>query len=147
MVIHSFFNYILSAKPNAAYVALRKFYGTFILIPYDEFREFTNSENEVCRLIQAHFVAMQLIMTPISKAEWAGKAKTVASTHPQSGRWIAPLHAGIPPHMREYYEWTLWVEKEVYERGEHGQCSKLLTGEALGLRDDGMRSDTPKPGE
>jgi hypothetical protein len=117
-------------------------------MPYDEFREFTNPENEVCRLIQTHFVAMQLIMTPISKVEWAGKAsKTVASTHPQSGKWIAPLHASIPPDMREYYEWTLWVEREVYGGGNHVQCSKLLTGEAMGLRDDGMRSDTRKPGE
>jgi hypothetical protein len=105
-------------------------------MPYDEFREFTNPENEICQLIQAHFVAMQLIMTPISKVEWAGKAaETPASTHGQTGRWIAPLHASIPPHMREYYKWTLWVEKEVYEGGPGGGpgCSKLITGEALGL--------------
>jgi hypothetical protein len=51
-------------------------------------------------------------MTPISKVEW-GKRKTPLDlkTDRRSGRWLDTLYKTIPPHMLEYYEWTLWVEK------------------------------------
>jgi hypothetical protein len=85
----------------------------FMMMPHDEFREFIDPNNDVCQLLQAHFVAMQLVMTPISKVEWGKRTSPPEmKTFGKSGRWLDTLHTGIPPHMREYYEWTLWVERE-----------------------------------
>jgi len=99
-------------------MGLGKVYQLFMMMPYEDFREFTDPKNEVCKLLQAHFVAMQLIMTPISKVEW-GNRQPPPDQRPsgRSGRWLETLHKDIPPHMLEYYEWTLWVEKANYEGG------------------------------
>lgn len=84
---------------------------------YDEFREFTNPANEVCQLLQAHFVAMQLIMTPITRAEWKDRESYKSDEGDgTTGRWLRTLHSTIPVHMLKYYEWTLWVDDEV-QRG------------------------------
>ena len=96
----------------SAYIGLGKVYQLFMMMPHEEFREFTDPKNEVCQLLQAHFVAMQLIMTPISKVEWGKRKKSrEMQTDGRTGRWLDTLHKAIPPHMREYYEWTLWVEE------------------------------------
>jgi hypothetical protein len=88
-------------------------YQMFMMMPHDEFREFIDPNNDVCQLLQAHFVAMQLVMTPISKVEWGKRTSpNEMKTFGKSGRWLETLHKGIPRHMREYYEWTLWVERE-----------------------------------
>lgn len=82
-------------------------------MPYDQFREFIDPQNEVCRLLQAHFIALQLIMTPITKVEWAGRENTSESGNGTTGRWLIGAHSRIPAHMEEYYEWTRWVQQEV----------------------------------
>ena len=105
-------------------MSLRKMYELFAYtMPHDQFKEFTNPRNEVCKLLQAHFVAMQLIMTPITKAEWASRENTRSEGHPgTTGRWLVALHSNIPPHMLQYYEWTMSVEREVYRGGcVHGK--------------------------
>ena len=86
-----------------------------MMMPNDDFRHLMNPVNDVGRLLQAHFAAMQLIMSPITKSEWAGRTSaTSGGANGKSGRWLETLHKNIPAHMLKYYEWTLWVEKEVY---------------------------------
>jgi hypothetical protein len=112
-----------------AYAELRRFYGYFMMMPYDNFKEFCDPANEVSLLLQAHFVAMQLIMTPISKNEWVGsnRKEAATSTDPTStdgktGRWLVNIHSSIPIHMLEYYSWTLLVEEEIYNKGNFSYC-------------------------
>jgi len=92
-------------------MGLRKVYELFIMMPYDEFRELTDPNNDVCKVLQAHFVAMQLIMTPITRVEWGKSKRNEPHAEGNSGRWLEALHRNIPPHMLEYYEWTLAIEK------------------------------------
>lgn len=108
---------------------LSKVYELFSYrMPYEEFREFTDPNNAVCQLLQAHFVSMQLIMTPITRSEWEGrKSATADNEDGKTGHWLKAIHKGIPRGMEPYYEWTLWVEKEVYERG------RLMNGDYGGL--------------
>jgi hypothetical protein len=94
---------------------LRKIYELFSYrMPYPEFREFTNLENKVCQLLQAHFVSMQLVMTPITKYEWDGRRNATAGNKDRkTGHWLKAIHATIPKGMECYYQWTLWVESEL----------------------------------
>ena len=100
---------------------LRKIYQQFsYTMSHDEFAEFTNPANDVGKLLQAHFVAMQLIMTPISKVEYVGRPSRAQSPEPSrvnndgtTVRWLKALHRNIPPHMLKYYEWPLFIENEV----------------------------------
>jgi hypothetical protein len=84
-------------------------------MPQDGFREFTDPRNEVCRLLQAHFVALQLIMAPITKHELDGRENNTETGNGFTGCWLTGLHSNIPDSMLQYYEWTMWVELEVYQ--------------------------------
>ncbi|KAF8855516.1 hypothetical protein BDZ45DRAFT_502767 [Acephala macrosclerotiorum] len=109
----------LITSSREAYMQQRKVYSLFSCeMQQEEFREFVNPENEVCQLLQAHFVALQLIMTPISKGEWKDREAAVSGDGDgTTGRWLQTLHSRIPVHLLEYYEWTLWVDAEV-QRGK-----------------------------
>lgn len=119
----------LVTSSRDAYMELRKVYELFsYLMPYDEFREFTDPNNAVCQLLQAHFVSMQLIMTPITRNEWEGRKNSTADNEDgKTGHWLKAIHKSIPKGMEPYYEWTLWVEREVYERG------RLMNGDYGGV--------------
>lgn len=83
-----------------------------MMMPHDKFREFTDPHNQVCQLLQAHFMALQLIMKPITNVELEEKQRHMplsADSTPE--RWLGTLHKQVPTHMLQYYEWTLWVEK------------------------------------
>jgi len=101
-------------------MGLRKVYELFsYTMPYSEFREFTDPNNKVCQLLQAHFVAMQLIMTPITRSEWEGRRNATSGEEDgKSGHWLKTIHRNIPADMKTYYEWTLWIDREVYQRGK-----------------------------
>jgi hypothetical protein len=98
-------------------------------MPYIEFREFTDPDNEVCQLLQAHFVSLQLVMTPITKSEWERRKNATADREVgKTGQWLKAIHNNIPSHMKQYYDWTLWIEKEVYEFGRisNGDCRNSM---------------------
>ncbi len=52
-----------------AYMELRKYYGMFMFLSQEDFVHFINPENVVGKLIQAHFVSMQLIVSPYSPSD------------------------------------------------------------------------------
>lgn len=51
-----------------AYMELRKYYSLFMFLPQEDFVHFINPANVVGKLLQAHFVAMQLIVGLLSSA-------------------------------------------------------------------------------
>ncbi|KAG4442101.1 hypothetical protein IFR05_002387 [Cadophora sp. M221] len=112
----------LVTSSQDAYMELRKYYGLFMFLPQQDFVHFINPSNVVGKLLQAHFVAMQLIMTPITNSERAHRQLVNPDEEPGDPKrlnptvgWLASLHLNIPPEMMEYFQWTLWVEQEVLE--------------------------------
>jgi hypothetical protein len=98
----------------AAYMELRNFYGLFMMMSHEDFRYFTNPANDIGKLIQAHFIAMQMIMTPITLGVEKKDRKTaIAGPQGSTKKWLTTIHADIPPHLRDYFEWTLWIEDQV----------------------------------
>lgn len=84
---------------------------------HEEFALYIDPSNEAGKLLQAHFSALQLIMTPFTRRETvANKRKCATSMYRQDGttvRWLVSLHRKIKPEMAMYYEWPMWVQKEV----------------------------------
>ncbi|TVY31630.1 Sterol uptake control protein, partial [Lachnellula subtilissima] len=102
----------LITSSRDAYMELRKFYAAFSYhMSYPDFKEFINPANRTCQLLQSHFLALQLTMTPVTKNEWVGKDRM--TKHGVTSRWFGSLHRDVPEDMMVYYEWPLWVEKEV----------------------------------
>jgi len=83
---------------------------------HDDFRYYCDPNNQVCKMLQAHFVALQLIMDPIAKKEQALKAARCPvedDKRAATAGWLVALHRDVPPHLLKYYVWTMWVEREV----------------------------------
>lgn len=92
---------------------LREMYKLFAYtMTYEQFSEFANPHNEVCKLLQAHFVALQVTMKPIVKIEQMGREKSTEAGDGNATRWLIGLHRNISPHMLPYYQWTMSVERE-----------------------------------
>jgi hypothetical protein len=115
-------------------MALRKFYALFsYTMPHHEFQELINPANQICKLLLAHFLALQLTLTPVSKNEWAEKdvPKQKMTNNGVTSRWFPALHKDIPEELMEYYEWPLWVENEVKENRVYNGVVKREVEEEL----------------
>jgi hypothetical protein len=94
---------------------LRKIYDFFsTTMSHKEFREFTEPNNEVDRVLLPHFVALHSIMTLISKIAVGRKKSRCTETGEEktTSRWLRAVHANIPKHLGEYYEWPIFIEHE-----------------------------------
>jgi hypothetical protein len=93
---------------------MQKVHEMFMMMAQEEFREFTDPRNQVCQLLQAHFIAVQIIMRPITQVDWH-RNSTAVSSDPGSKlrRWLGTSNKRAPAQMLEYYKWTLWVESGV----------------------------------
>ena len=93
---------------------LRKIYGHFAGgMSHEEFCDFTDSRNEVGKLLQSHFIALQLIMAPISKIA-LGEERLLWLENGEDKStpcWLRTMHLNIPQHMLDYYAWPISVEK------------------------------------
>ena len=110
-----------------------------MFLSQEDFVDFINPANNIGKLLQAHFVSMQLIvsiyrsiwpfivtnltqMTPITNSERVHRQLVnpdeefpdATRSNPTIG-WLSSLHSNIPPEMMGYFEWTLWVEQEVHK--------------------------------
>jgi hypothetical protein len=106
---------------SPAYSNLAKIYGLFsYFMSHEEFALFIDPNNESGKLLQSHFAALQLIMTPFTRRETAGSRRRNATMGQNNdgttARWLVALHRNIKPEMRPYYEWPIWVETEVAAR-------------------------------
>jgi hypothetical protein len=98
-----------------AYGNLSKIYALFsYTMSHIEFATFVNPNNEAGKLLQSHFAALQLIMTPITQFE-KERGKRFQIGDGVTSRWLTNLHAKINPDYRKYYEWPLAIENGVYE--------------------------------
>jgi hypothetical protein len=83
-------------------------------MPQSSFFHFINPDNRVCQILQSHFVALQIIMEPITQQEVPKDRADRAKDEPKTaGKWLKPLHESVPAEWLPYYEWPMWVEKEV----------------------------------
>ncbi|TGO45925.1 hypothetical protein BCON_0355g00040 [Botryotinia convoluta] len=108
----------LITSPRDAYLSLRSIYNIFSFkMSHEYFRDLTRVLNEVGNAIPAHLVALQLIMTPITRVERLQRdTRLVVRDKFNDGKkvkWLRHLHANVPDHMNKYYEWTRYVENEI----------------------------------
>jgi hypothetical protein len=78
---------------------------------HKDFQHFIDPTNEVGQLLQSHFVAVQLLLSPISVHE-LGDRKPEKPTN-ESTRWLDAIHQRVTPRMKEFFEWPISVAKGV----------------------------------
>ena len=104
---------------TTAYVELRSMYALFAhqMTPA-EFNDFTSSaspSSQTFKILQAHFVALQLIMNPAAKIAAVDGAKCPVREPGRAATvgWLTALHAEIDKKKEKYCTWTRFVEREV----------------------------------
>jgi hypothetical protein len=102
-----------------AYIELRKVYGLFAHgMTQAEFNDFTSPLSpsaQTYKILQAHFVALQLIMEPATKSAVVERAECPVKELGRAATvgWLSALHADVEKRNERYIVWTRFVEREI----------------------------------
>lgn len=96
-------------RPIEAYTSFVTLYNIPSRWTHDEFQAFIDPNNSVAQILQAHFIAVQAILTPILYLERAGFEGIDAPTAVMS--WIEGIYRNVPHHLRHLVEWPRQVSR------------------------------------
>lgn len=101
-VLHS----LLHESPQAGYLAFMSLYGTFPDMSHDQFNVFIDGANVASQLLMAHFVALQLLMVPLTLRESPERADP-AKSRVLLGmvEWGERIVRRAQEDVRAYLEW------------------------------------------
>jgi hypothetical protein len=103
-----------------AYKAYTAQYGWWMLLPHDTFQALIDPDNQVMLLLHTHWVAINEIITPISRQD-----RNVSSKYPPDqreakpdldpgfSRWLKYLNQSIDLEHQIYNQWPMWVEEQL----------------------------------
>jgi len=99
----------------AAYKALTKHYGWWIMLPHESFQRLVDPSNQVCILLATHWISLQQIMTEICEQERKASAKPPETNDVGMGmvRWLKFLNRRIDTKYLPYNVWPAWVEEQL----------------------------------
>jgi hypothetical protein len=81
-------------------------YGAFSYhMSHSDFQDFINPSNPIGPLLQSHFIAVQLLLSPITINELGDRKPS----GPSEGavRWLSAIHRHVPPQMMKYVAWPI----------------------------------------
>jgi len=87
-------------------------YGIFShTMSHENFQHFIDPANEVGQLLQSHFVAVQLLLSPITVHELGKREPEMPNN--ESSHWLDAIHQRVTPQMRKFFEWPISVAEGV----------------------------------
>ncbi|KAF2625349.1 hypothetical protein BU25DRAFT_412779 [Macroventuria anomochaeta] len=101
-------------RPIEAYTSFVTLYNIPSRWTHDEFQAFIDPNNSVAQILQAHFIAVQAILTPILYLERVGFEGIDAPTAVMS--WIEGIYRNVPHHLRHHVEWPRQVSQYPFIR-------------------------------
>ncbi|KAL8366112.1 hypothetical protein RB595_004743 [Gaeumannomyces hyphopodioides] len=113
------------ASPFAAYKAVAAHYGWWIQLPHARFRALVDTasgSSHVFTLLAAHWVAIKLVLRPVTEIETrvsaAKQQQQQQRPHREGledgiGGWLRHLNSQVPPEYRAYNRWPVWVEQQM----------------------------------
>lgn len=108
--------------PIEAYTSFVTLYNIPSRWTHDDFQSFIDPNNALAQILQAHFIAVQAILTPILYLERVGFEGINAPTAVMG--WIEGIYRNVPVQLREYVEWPRQVAGYPFMRFlGHGEMS------------------------
>lgn len=101
-------------RPIEAYTSFVTLYNIPSRWTHEEFQAFVDPSNSVAQILQAHFIAVQAILTPILYLERVGFEGVNAPTAVMS--WIEGIYRNVPHHLRHHVEWPRQVSRYPFMR-------------------------------
>ncbi|KAL1647015.1 hypothetical protein SLS61_007612 [Didymella pomorum] len=110
-------------RPIEAYTSFVTLYNIPSRWRHDEFQAFVDPNNSIAQILQAHFIAVQAILTPILYLERVGFEGINAPTAVMS--WIEGIYRNVPHHLRHHVEWPRQVSRYPFMRflGQRNESS------------------------
>ncbi|KAF3800548.1 hypothetical protein GCG54_00003446 [Colletotrichum gloeosporioides] len=108
------------SEPRKAYRMISKHYGWWIQLPHDKFQRVIDMSNMTMVLLATHWVAAQLVMASVTKAEHECREKAPPkkeTDNPEDTgsivRWLRYLNRQIDHEHLIYNQWPVWVEDQM----------------------------------
>jgi len=76
-----------------------------------EIGDFTNPSNHISRLLLAHFLALQMIVTPILNREWSHRSRPTPIV--TGVQWVDTIHRDLRPDLQKHLEWPQYIAHRV----------------------------------
>jgi hypothetical protein len=118
-----------------AYDCPIKTYTSFVVLynipprwSYDEFQAFIDPRNSVAQILQAHFIAVQAILTPILYLERVGFEGVNAPSAVLS--WVEGIYGNVPCQLRQHVEWPRQVSRYPFMKFLGERSANFFDGEA-----------------
>jgi hypothetical protein len=95
-----------------AYYKFIAIHSTIYEMDHETYAGFIHPQNELGLLLLSHFVAIELILSPIYAREWRGRVMVV----PMNGviDWVARINDEISPSLRHYLKWPNSIADRVH---------------------------------
>ncbi|KAF4413422.1 Sterol uptake control protein 2 [Colletotrichum fructicola] len=103
-----------------AYRMISKHYGWWIQLPHVKFQRVIDMSNMTMVLLATHWIAAQLVMASVTKAEHECREKAPPKTETDNPedtgsivRWLRYLNRQIDHEHLIYNQWPVWVEDQM----------------------------------
>lgn len=125
----------LQESSRAGYLNFIRVYATFFDMSHDQFGVFVDVHNLPAQLLMAHFIALQMLMVPLTLHEWPERSDVSRATVLLGiVEWADRIFERTPPAMGGYLEWPRGIMGMVRAEIEALQQQEVGNYRALGLR-------------
>lgn len=103
------------------YLNFIKVYAVWYDIPHSQFSWFVDPTNVVAQLLLAHFIAIQLIMIPLTERDWPRRVDRHARGILGPVDWAEKIYDRCPDAFKGYMDWAMGIVRTVRIEVEQGQ--------------------------
>ncbi|KAI1373717.1 hypothetical protein F4677DRAFT_428043 [Hypoxylon crocopeplum] len=100
-----------------AYEALCRHYGWWIMMAHERFQYLIDPGNQTCTLLATHWIALKLIMAPVTETEHKLRAQEPkyrdGDMDQGMARWLRYLNRQVDAEHRRFNAWPVWVEEQL----------------------------------
>ncbi|KAL9107497.1 MAG: hypothetical protein Q9227_007599 [Pyrenula ochraceoflavens] len=108
------------------YLNFIKVYAVWYDIPHPQFQWFVDPTNVVAQILLAHFIAIQMIMIPLTEADWPKRIDRHARGILGPVEWAQRIWERCPDSHRPHLDWPMAVIQTVKAGVQDGDVEKWL---------------------
>jgi hypothetical protein len=134
-VLRTFYSLLLAvlvplttADSKNAYLAFTCVFATFYETTHTEFQDFISPDNHPAQILLAHFIALQMIVIPLTRREWDQRQSNNPRMLLGPIQWGLTIWEGLPREKRAYCGWPMRVINAglAFVQGLRGEYDDIL---------------------
>jgi len=96
-----------------AYFKFIRIYQFFTKMDKERLQDFIDPNNYIARILLGHFLALQMVVSPIIDREWAHRTRATPVRSPLI--WISNIYRDCPSRLKDYLKWPRDIGDAVSE--------------------------------